>query len=83
MNESFVGRHRAQIGMLVYLFAAVALALAIVSLITPTWLERTLDVSPDGGSGETEWGIVAVFAIAAGVLAYAGRRLRAVATAQR
>jgi hypothetical protein len=80
MSE-FVGRHRSQIGTLVYVLAAVSLALAVVSLITPTWLERTFEVSPDGGTGETEWGIVAVFAIAAGVLAYLGRRLRTVATA--
>jgi hypothetical protein len=81
MSESFVGRHRSQIGILVYVLAAIALSLAIVSLITPTWLERTFEVSPDGGSGETEWGIVAVFASAAAVLAYLGRRLRTIAAA--
>ena len=81
MSESFVGRHRAQVGALVYVLAAISLSLAVVSLINPTWLERTFEVSPDGGSGETEWVIVAVCAIAAGVLAYAGRRLRTVAAA--
>jgi hypothetical protein len=81
MSESFVGRHRSQIGIVVYVLAVIAVSLAIVSLITPTWLERTFEVSPDGGSGETEWGIVDAFAIGAGVLALLGRRLRTVATA--
>jgi hypothetical protein len=78
MSESFIGRHRSQIGILVYVLAVIALSLAIVSFITPTWLERTFDVSPDAGSGETEWGIVVAFAIGAGVLLLLGRRLRTV-----
>jgi hypothetical protein len=76
MGESFVGRHRAKIGMLVYVLATISLSLAIVSLITPTWLERMFEVSPDAGSGETEWALVLVFAVTASVLAYAGRRVR-------
>jgi hypothetical protein len=81
MSESFIGRHRSQIGILVYVLAVIALSLAIVSFITPTWLERTFDVSPDAGSGETEWGIVVAFAIGAGVLLLLGRRLRTVPAA--
>jgi hypothetical protein len=52
--------------------AVVFAFLAIVTAIWPTWLESMTGLEPDSGTGETEWGIVAVFglvAVIAGVLA--------------
>ena len=52
--------------------AVVAATLAVVTLIWPMWIEDLFGVTPDAGSGETEWWLVAVFAVvavAAGVLA--------------
>jgi hypothetical protein len=44
-------------------------------------LEHTLGVSPDGGSGETESGVVLMLGAAALVLAVIGRRVRTLALA--
>jgi hypothetical protein len=63
--------------------AAVSAVLAVVTSFWPTWIELFL-VSPDAESGETEWWLVAVFAVAAvaaGVLAR--RDLRAQGTGRR
>ena len=58
---------------------AVLLATAtIATAIWPTWIETLFEVEPDGGTGESEWWIVAVLAlgtIAAAVIA--ARDLRA------
>jgi hypothetical protein len=67
--------------MAIYVLAAMSLILAVVTAISPTWLEHTLRVSPDGGSGETESGIVLMLGAAALVLAVIGRRVRTVAPA--
>lgn len=45
-----------------------SLLLAIGAAINPQWIESTVGLSPDGGSGQAEWGLVGVFAIAAVVL---------------
>jgi hypothetical protein len=50
-------------------FAVVFAVLATVTAIWPTWLETVTGMDPDGGSGETEWAIIAVFAIVAVVAA--------------
>ena len=53
--------------------SAVMLAL---TLLTPDWIERFFDVSPDGGDGSAEWGWAASLAIATLLLvADAGRVL--------
>jgi hypothetical protein len=52
--------------------AVVAGALAVVTLFWPTWIETLFGVSPDAGSGEAEWWVVAVLALVAvmsGILA--------------
>lgn len=55
--------------------AVLALAcgiLALITLIWPTWIEEMTGLDPDAGSGETEWGFVAVlgaFAVVAALLA--------------
>jgi hypothetical protein len=52
--------------------AVLALVLAAVTAVWPTWIESLFEVSPDAGTGETEWWLVAVFlamAVAAAVLA--------------
>ena len=66
------------------LFAA-SVVLGIVALVSPTWIERTVGLSPDGGSGETEWGLAVAFALVALVSAALGlwelrRYRRALAT---
>ena len=67
------------------LFFAVSVVLGIVALLSPTWIERTVGLSPDGGSGETEWGLAVAFALVALVSAALGlwelrRYRRALAT---
>jgi hypothetical protein len=71
--------NRLRIGMAIYFLAAISLVLAIVTAIWPTWLEDTLGLSPDNGSGETESGIALAFGAAALVLAVIGRRVRTLA----
>lgn len=64
-------------GRLEAVLAAAALVLAAVTAVWPTWLESLFEVSPDGGSGETEWWLVAVFlAVAVGAAVLARRDLR-------
>jgi hypothetical protein len=51
----------------------------IVTAVWPTWIEGLVGFDPDGGSGETEWWIVAVLAvISVAAAALAHRDLRAV-----
>ncbi|MBS0341503.1 MAG: ABC transporter permease [Proteobacteria bacterium] len=57
--------------------AALSLACALLAVLTgfvPDWIERIFDASPDGGSGEAEWGIVIIFAAAALMAGWAARR---------
>ena len=52
--------------------AVVLAAASVVALIWPRWIESLTGLEPDAGSGETEWAIVALFALlalAAGLLA--------------
>lgn len=44
---------------------SLSILLAVLTMVWPTWIEGLFGVDPDGGTGETEWGIVAVFALAA------------------
>lgn len=60
----------------VFLAAAFA-ALTLVTLAWTQWIEGLFEVSPDGGSGETEWGITLVFGVLALVCAALGWRDRA------
>jgi hypothetical protein len=65
-------------GRLELLSAGGLAVLAVVTAIWPTWIESVLEVSPDGGSGGTEWWLVVVLAVAAiGAAALARRDLRA------
>ena len=54
--------------------AAVFAALAAATAIWPTWIESLFEVSPDGGTGETEWWMVAVFGVVALLAAVLARR---------
>ena len=54
--------------------AIVAGILAIVTLVWPTWIESLFGISPDGGSGETEWWLVAALAVAACLAGLLARR---------
>jgi hypothetical protein len=54
--------------------AVVAGALAVVTLFWPTWIEALFGVEPDGGSGEAEWWIVAILALAAVMSGFLARR---------
>ena len=53
--------------------AMLASAVCFLTLILPTWIERTLGFEPDGGSGSTEWGFVAALGAAALVAAVSAR----------
>jgi len=47
---------------------ALAVALAVLAAVTafwPRWIESLTGLEPDAGSGETEWEMVAVFAVLA------------------
>lgn len=54
--------------------AVVFAFLAIVTAIWPTWLESVIGLEPDNGTGETEWGIVAVLGVAAVIAGVLARR---------
>jgi hypothetical protein len=79
MKRIVAGHNRLRIGMAIYVLAAISLILAVVTALWPTWLEDSLGLSPDGGSGETESGIALAFGAAALVLAVVGRRVRTLA----
>jgi hypothetical protein len=56
---------------------AIAMILAVMALIWPTWIEGLSGLDPDGGSGETEWWLAAVFAgLALGLFLLARRSRR-------
>jgi uncharacterized membrane protein SirB2 len=44
---------------------AVGAALAFVSSLWPQWIEMLFDAEPDGGSGEAEWLVTALFLLVA------------------
>ena len=54
--------------------AAACAALAVLTAFVPDWIELTLGLSPDDGSGEFEWGVVLAFAAAAVAAAWWARR---------
>lgn len=39
-------------------------ALTVTTIVQPTWIEMLTALEPDGGTGETEWLVVAVLALA-------------------
>jgi hypothetical protein len=45
--------------------AAIAAVLTVVTAVVPDWIERLTGESPDAGSGEAEWMIAVIFAVAA------------------
>ena len=48
--------------------AAVSAVLLVVTLVWPAWIEAVFGVEPDGGSGEFEWGLVALLVLSTVVL---------------
>ncbi len=62
--------------------AVLALVLAAVTAVWPTWIESLFEVSPDAGTGETEWWLVVLFVVAAAVAAILARRDFRVARAE-
>ncbi|MCW2497523.1 hypothetical protein [Jatrophihabitans sp.] len=60
------------------LFSALAVVATVASIINSHWIESVVSASPDGGSGESEWGIsVLVGAVAVASLAVTHWRWRA------
>lgn len=67
---------RARLELVLAILCGVA---AIATAIWPTWIETLTRLEPDGGSGGTEWWLVAVLGLAALTAALLARRdLRAV-----
>jgi hypothetical protein len=62
----------------VELIAAVVLAaVSLLTIVWPDWLEGTIGIDPDAGSGAVEAGIVVVLALAAlGLALHRRARLR-------
>ncbi|MET0663158.1 MAG: ABC transporter permease [Ilumatobacteraceae bacterium] len=56
------------------ILAVAALGLFVLTLISAEWIEELTGWEPDGGSGELEWLIAAVFLVAAIGFAWMGRR---------
>jgi hypothetical protein len=57
--------------------AAMAVVFAIwagITLIWPDWIETTIGVDPDSGSGTAEWAVIIVLAAIAVVAAALARR---------
>ena len=54
--------------------AIVAGILAIITLVWPPWIESLFGISPDGGTGETEWWLVTALAAAACLAGLLARR---------
>jgi len=67
----------AHLPLLVKFEAALSVVCAVLAVLTwfiPDWIERFFEASPDGGNGETEWGIVLIFAAASLMAGWAARR---------
>lgn len=59
------------------ILAVIFLALTVLALVVPMWIEEVTGLSPDGGSGETELLLAVPFGLASivlGVLTYRTRR---------
>jgi hypothetical protein len=54
--------------------ASTFLLLTVVTAVWPTWIEGIFEVSPDAGSGQSEWLISAVFGLLALTAAVLARR---------
>ena len=54
--------------------SAVCALLAVLTWFVPDWIERSFQVGVEAGNGETEWGIVVIFAAAALMAGWAARR---------
>ena len=56
------------------LLAALSAAALVLTASWPQWIERLFGLEPDGGSGETEWGLaLALAALTIVFIARAGR----------
>jgi hypothetical protein len=55
-------------------FAVVFAVITAVTLLWPAWIESLFGIAPDHGSGEAEWLLVAVLALAGLLLGLLGRR---------
>jgi hypothetical protein len=59
------------------LLAALSAAALVLTFLWPQWIEGLFGLEPDGGSGETEWGLAIVLAVATIVfIARAGQAWR-------
>ena len=59
------------------LLCAASTVLFALAFVDPHWIESLFEVSPDGSSGEAEWGLVVAFGIVAfvsGTLTWVGHR---------
>jgi hypothetical protein len=56
------------------IFAALAFALMVLTLVTREWIEELTGKDPDGGDGSLEWFVVVACAVVALVTASWARR---------
>jgi hypothetical protein len=60
---TFEGRGPALRARIEVVLAIVFAALTAATFLRPTWIESVSGLEPDGGSGESEWWIVVIFAV--------------------
>jgi ABC-type thiamin/hydroxymethylpyrimidine transport system permease subunit len=54
--------------------AGISIALGVLTLVFPEWIEELTGLEPDAGSGALEWIIAGVFLVGAVVAAVLARR---------
>ena len=58
-------KSRRRLRMRIEVVLAILFALfAVMTIMDPDWIEQFLELDPDGGSGEAEWGITVAFGVA-------------------
>lgn len=57
-----------------FALAGLFVIVAVLTAVTPNWIEVVFHVDPDAGNGSLEWALVAGFGVFAAIAAMMGRR---------